>query len=282
MRNFEQSINKMSSKLKLFYIVIILICIISIVAAVVIQIKKDNEEARNKPSVSISDMESYKIQFSNIFQNKVNYNTENSSYRITKIDSNEEIVYAGYTKKEKKTNNFELDVSIPYVNINNDIAEKFNEEVIGTFEKKAKSILNNNNIDVVYTVSYGAYVQNNILSLVIRSTLKEGNNPQRDMVQTFNYDLINQKVYSMDEILEQKGITKRQANEKIKEEIKKVQDRVQELNSLGYNIFTRNVDDDIYSINNVTEYFLGENGELYIIFAYGNKNNTSEMDIVIM
>ena len=37
-------------------------------------------------------------------------------------------------------------------------------------------------------------ISNNILSLVVRSTLKEGsNNPQRDIVQTYNYDLTNQK-----------------------------------------------------------------------------------------
>ena len=33
-----------------------------------------------------------------------------------------------------------------------------------TFEKKAKSILNSQNNNVIYTVDYSAYVSNNILS----------------------------------------------------------------------------------------------------------------------
>ena len=36
---------------------------------------------------------------------------------------------------------------------------------------------------------------NNILSVIVRSTLKEGTNPQRDIVQTYNYDLINYNPY---------------------------------------------------------------------------------------
>lgn len=280
----EQETNKMSNKLKTFYILIILVCIIAIIAAVIIQVKIDKEGTENKlPTIGEEDLESYKTEFNNIFQNKVNY-LENNKYKITKIEQEKEIVYVGYENEESKINNYELDVSIPYINIRNDVTEKFNEQIVDTFEKKAKSILNNNNNtgSAIYTVNYSAYVTNNILSLVIRSTLKEGNNPQRDIIQTYNYDLINQKEYTMEDILDKKGITKRQANEKIKEEIKKVEKRVQELSLLGYNVFPRDSEDDMYSINNVTEYFIGENDALYIIFAYGNENNTSEMDIIIM
>ena len=37
-----------------------------------------------------------------------------------------------------------------------------------------------------------------------------------------------------------------------------------------------------YNINNVTDYFMGNDNTLYIIYAYGNQNHTSEMDIIIM
>ena len=46
--------------------------------------------------------------------------------------------------------------------------------------------------------------------------------------------------------------------------------------------YTRDYTSDIYNINNVTEYFMGEDNALYIIYAYGNLNHTSEMDIVVM
>ena len=38
---------------------------------------------------------------------------------------------------------------------------------------------------------------------------------------------------------------------------------------------------DIYTVANSENFFLGENGKLYIIYAYGNQNFTSEMDIVL-
>ena len=121
------------------------------------------------------------------------------------------------------------------------------------------------------------------MSLVVRSTLKEGsNNPQRDIVQTYNYDLTNQKKITIDDMLKLKGITKKEANQKIKEEIKLVQQKVENFKKLGYNIYERDYTNDMYSVNNVTEYFMGENNALYIIYAYGNQNYTSEMDIVVM
>ena len=119
--------------------------------------------------------------------------------------------------------------------------------------------------------------------MVIRSTLKEGTNPQRDIVQTYNYDLINQKEYTIDDILQAKGITKKIANQKVKEEIKDAQQKSESLQKItGASTYTRDYTSDIYNINNVTEYFLGENNALYIIYAYGNENNTNEMDVIVM
>ena len=267
-----------SKKMKIFYGVIIAICIIAIIAAIIIQIQKN---AKEKEIGNIPTINEYQKDFDSMFENKVNY-LQNNSYKIDKLVENEEIIYPGYKIQEKKLNTYELDVEIPYINIKNSVTEKFNQEIIDTFEKKAKSVLNSTSGDVIYSVKYCAYISNNILSLVIRSTLKEGKNPQRDIVQTYNYDLTNQKEYTVDEILETKGITKREANQKIQEEIQKVQANVEELQKLGYSIYSRDPEDDIYSINNVTEYFLGEDNAFYIIYAYGNQNLTDEMDIVVM
>lgn len=272
-----------SKKMKIFYGVIIAICIIAIIAAIIIQIQKNAKEKEigNIPTITEEDLNEYQKDFDSMFENKVNY-LQNNSYKIDKLVENEEIIYPGYKIQEKKLNTYELDVEIPYINIKNSVTEKFNQEIIDTFEKKAKSVLNSTSGDVIYSVKYCAYISNNILSLVIRSTLKEGKNPQRDIVQTYNYDLTNQKEYTVDEILETKGITKREANQKIQEEIQKVQANVEELQKLGYSIYSRDPEDDIYSINNVTEYFLGEDNAFYIIYAYGNQNLTDEMDIVVM
>lgn len=280
--------SKKQKQLKIFYIAIIVICTVAIIAAFVIQIAQEknryktiNNDDSKLPELTDDKISVYKEQFNNIFENKVHY-LENNAYKIKKITEENEIVYMGYQNNENKVNDYEIKVNIPYININTEDADKFNEQIKDIFEKKAKDVLNTNNKNIIYTVDYSAYVSNNILSLVVRSTLKEGTNPQRDIVQTYNYDLANNKKCTIDDMLELKGITKKDASQKIRDEIKTVQERVDELAKLGYSVYSRDYTSDIYNINNVTEYFMGENNALYIIYAYGNDNHTSEMDIVVM
>lgn len=278
--------SKKRKKLRKFYIIIITICTIAIVAALVLQIKQENGSTSagniaRLPELTDDKISVYKQQFNEIFENKVNY-LENSGYKIDKTNEVEEIVYLGYQNNESKVNDYELDVNIPYINIKDEEIDVFNKQIKDIFEKKAKSVLNTRNNNVIYTVDYSAYVSNNILSVVVRSTLKEGGNPQRDIVQTYNYDLANHKKCTIDTMLELKGITKKDAGQKIKDEIRTVQQRVEELAKLGYAVYSRDYTSDIYNINNVTEYFMGEDNALYVIYAYGNLNHTSEMDIVVM
>ena len=79
-----------------------------------------------------------------------------------------------------------------------------------------------------------------------------------------------------------KNIDKTNANKKIKEEIEKSQEQNTKLAELGYNTITRDATSDTYKIENAKEFFLGDKGYLYIIYPYGNKEYTSEMDIVII
>lgn len=275
--------SKKNKRLKIFYIGIISICVIAIILAIVVQIVKTNDASAvaKLPQLTENQKNQHKDEFEKIFQNKVNY-LENNSYKISKLASDKEIVYIGYQNNDSKLNDYDLKVNIPYININNDTIEGFNTQIKDIFEKKAKSIINTQNNNVIYTVDYSAYISNNVLSLVVRSTLKEGTNPQRDIIQTYNYDLTNQKEYTIDDMLNAKGITKKEANQKIKEEIKQQQEKAEELEKLGYTTYKRDYTSDIYNINNATEYLMGEDNALYIIYAYGNENNTNEMDVVIM
>ena len=275
--------SKKNKRLKILYIGIISICVIAVIAAIVIQIVKQNNgsEVTKLPELTEDQKNQHKDEFESIFGNKVNY-LKNNGYKITKLESNKEIIYTGYQNNDSKINDYDMKVNITYININNDIIEEFNTQIRDTFEKKAKSIINTQNSNVIYTVDYSAYISNNIMSLVVRSTLKEGTSPQRDIVQTYNYDLINQREYTIDDMLNAKGITKKEANQKIREEIKTQQEKTEELEKLGYTTYKRDYTSDIYNINNVTEYFMGEDNALYIIYAYGNENNTNEIDVVMM
>ncbi len=267
-------------KLKIIYISIISVCILAVLITVIVQIVR-NIDSNEPPSVTNERVNKYKDMFNDIFENKVNY-LENNSYRIDRIDSNQEIVYTGYKDKNNKISDYNLDVNIPYINIQNEVIKGFNDEIKEIFEQKAKDILNTQRQNIIYSVNYCAYVTNNILSLVIRSNLKEGENPARDIIQTYNYDLINQKEVSFEDLLELKSVSRLDASRKIKAEIKEIETEVNNMAELGYNLYPRNSNDEIYDIDNITEFFIGEDNALYVIFAYGNQNNTSEMDIVVL
>ena len=88
--------SKKNKKLKILYIGIISICLIAIISAVVLQIVKENNgsEVANLPQLTDDQKNKHKEEFYNIFENKVNY-LENNSYKITKLESNKEIILFG-------------------------------------------------------------------------------------------------------------------------------------------------------------------------------------------
>ena len=68
---------------------------------------------------------------------------------------------------------------------------------------------------------------------------------------------------------------------KIRQEIKDEQNKAEDLQELGYQIYSRDSESDIYDIEN-SDIFFFHNENLYIIYPYGNDALTSEMDMVII
>ncbi len=48
----------------------------------------------------------------------------------------------------------------------------------------------------------------------------------------------------------------------------------------GYNVYRRDVDSDIYKIENANEFYIKDK-ILYIIYCYGNNSFTSEVDLIV-
>ena len=136
-------------------------------------------------------------------------------------------------------------------------------------------------MNIIYSVEYKAYIQNNILSLVIRSEYKEGDKSQKVELETFNYNLAEKREITIDEILILKNITQEYATNKIRNEIKKIQEQNQPLINEGYPFYERDYNADRYDISNSKYFLYGKDGMLYVIYPYGNEDDTSEMDIVI-
>ena len=104
---------------------------------------------------------------------------------------------------------------------------------------------------------------------------------QRVIVQTFNFDLKENKKLELEDTLKIYKLNEKEVQNKINDDIKEEQRKTEELIALGYNMFSRDIESDIYVIDNITEYFVYDNN-IYIIFAYGNNQLTSEMDLVIL
>ncbi len=274
---------KISKKRIIIYIIIALICIISIVVVIGVQILGndviDNLFGINKITKRSEEEEAVlKNNFENIFDNSLENDEE---YQIQKINNNENIIYTSYTK-EDKNDNYEINVNLPYINIENKEVKQFNKEIKDTFEGKAEeTIKNKNNNNIIYTVKYKAYIENNNLSLIIYSDLKQSTSAQRVIIQTFNYDLKENKENKLEDTLNNYSLKTNDVQNKINNDIQKEQKKSEELIKLGYNVFSRDINSDIYKIDNITEYFVYKNN-IYIIFAYGNNKITSEKDIVII
>ena len=111
-------------------------------------------------------------------------------------------------------------------------------------------------------------------------TIKEGDNPQRIIVQTYNYDLETEKDVTVKEILDKREIDEAVVQNKIDKTIKKASEDAAKMAESGYSVYQRDISNEMYKIENVKSFIQGPNGELYIVFPYGNNNFTSEMDVV--
>jgi hypothetical protein len=277
--------HKISRKRKILYISILVICLLAILISAYVLVFKNAESIKHSEHIPASEEEylQREAEFEGIFSNET-VNQINQSILITnKIRKQDEIIGTAYESTEKVTGKYSLDVKIPYININNTTVKKYNSQIEQIFKQKALDIINDlESKDVVYTVDYIAYInENNVLSIAIRSILKEGNNAQRTIIQTYNYDFEKSKEINLEDILKTKGLSESDVETKVTNKIKQEQAKVEELKKLGYNIFERDYTNNMYKVENTTEFFLGKDNFLYLIYAYGNDNYTSELDLVI-
>lgn len=282
-----------ANKRTIMYVVIAVICVIAIIIAVYYQFfaeKVVTESQVNQITNTVINTNSNEksqadllLEFNKLFTNEL-YKQKNSTDDIKKITGleDEEIIYTAYDIVEKKDEKYEINVKLPAVNISGNVVAEFNNTTQSIFADKTSSILlETTGLYTIYNVEYVSYINNNILSLVIKSTLKEGNSAQRIIVQTYNYNLETGKKVTLNEILEAQEIDIDDVNDKIAEEVKQAKEQAETISgALGQSVYKRDLNNAMYLTNNVSTFFIGENGQIYIIFPYGNNNTTSEIDII--
>lgn len=277
---------KISKKSVILYVTAILICIISIIA-IVYTTNSDGKtidellfEKTHNVSEEQEQQENLKNDFMNGFINQLE-NENNYEVKESKLNEEKPVIYTRYHVKKEEQNRYNLNINIPYINMDNEFANNTNKKIEEIFAQKARNILTSEEGNAIYSVKYRANIEDGILYLMIYSELKENLNAQRTIVQTYKYDLENQKEITLGEIIDKKGLDRTIIQNKVKQEIQKEQDSVEDLKELGYTIFERNTENDIYKLEYTQEFFV-KDGKLYLIYAYGNENLTSEMDIVII
>lgn len=273
---------------KLIFILVGAFCVLALIAGIYAQffVGSSNNNNIQNPDNSINNeikpktQEEIKSQLNSLFTNEIISNDYDET-NLQKRDASKGIVYSAYDI-QKQEGNYELDVHLPVINIKDSVATDFNKMTQSIFANKASDILNNKYTEkLIYSVDYISYVNDNILSLVIKSTLKQGNNPQRVIIQAYNYNLETGEKVQLVDVLAKRNIIQSDCQNKIHEIVTKAQEEAQVLVQSGYTVYNRNLSDSMYQISNISTFFLGKNEELYIIFAYGNQNFTSEMDVVL-
>ena len=265
------------------YALIVAFCIIAIIVGVNAQffsIKESDEVPDINVSnvVSVNEELDISNKFMQLFDNKLPQFKDYPNIEKGDLSKNYLYIYSEnpqlpngpYTKK--MDGKYDIVAYLPVFNINSDVTNSFNNITINYFVKMMNDIVLNGTTNTNLTISFAANVNDNILSVAIIAKLKEGDKPQRIMIQGYNYDLANNKEVKVADVLSKKNVDMATANSKIEKVVK----------SADNTLYKRELTNPIYSIDKVTNFILGRNGELYIIYAYGNQANvySSEMDIV--
>ena len=265
------------------YALIVAFCIIAIIVGVNAQFFS-TKESDEVPEINVSNVVSVNEEldisnkFMQLFDNKLPQFKDYPNIEKGDLSKNYLYIYSEnpqlpngpYTKK--LDGKYDIVAYLPVFNINSDVTNGFNNITINYFVKMMNDIVTNGTTNTNLTISFAANVNDNILSVAIIAKLKEGDKPQRIMIQGYNYDLANNKEVKVADVLAKKNIDIATANSKIEKVVK----------SADNTLYKRELTNPIYSIDKVTNFILGRNGELYIIYAYGNQANvySSEMDIV--
>ena len=273
---------------KILYILISVFCVFAIIAGIYAQFIDEDagqvdlagQEEQN--TINTKTQQEISDQFNSLLINTLNLGSFDTT-GIQKINADENIVYTAIDM-EQNGEMYEISIHVPVINIRSDLSNTFNQNTQTTFINKANEILNEQNSEgkTIYSINYAAYVNGNILSVVIESTLKEGSQPQRVIVQTYNYNLSTNTEASLIDLITVKQLNRDEVNAKINQVVSAAAQEDEALEAMGYNqIYIRDLTSDIYNVDNAGAFFLGPNQELYIIYAYGNSEYTSKMDIIL-
>ncbi len=260
------------------YILSIVICIISLIIIITMQFLGESVFPKNKIELATEEeLLRLKTEFENMFTNQFIGEVQD----VVKKEEGKDLVFTSYERQENKAGTYTLDIHIPQFNMPDETVNAMNQEIAKMYKQQVNEILNTQENQTIYAVEYVSFIEKDVLFLIIRSTLKQGNVPQQAKIDTYQYDLQAKKRINLQEMIEKLQYDANEIQNKIREEIQKQEQNSKNLQELGYSIYVRDSNSDIYKIENTKQFFL-RNGKLYMIYSYENEAETSDMDLVIL
>jgi hypothetical protein len=287
-RALRRFVSKLSGKNKLlFFIVLAMLCIMAISIGIYTQFFYKYADTdplmigiNTSSEKTAEELQLLEANFNNLFKNSLQVNSENVNI-TTKLDEGKDLVYTGYKLENEDENYFSVNAVIPVLNINTEKAKEINKAIKSEFHEKANSVMRQQDTYTVYNVTYTAYINNDILSVVIKASLREGDKSEKVSIKTYNYSLSAERQVTLAELVELKGETVQSVQSTINSEIKTAYNNAKIIAAEYGNLYERDLNSDMYKVENATTYFLTDDGYVYVLYPYGNTDYTNEMDIVI-
>ena len=110
----------------------------------------ENRKDRKDRKETEEEIEELKSDFNKVFIN--NIEEDNGDNDNKKSDKNQKLVYTQYEKKESNTNNYDLEIHIPHINIKSEIVDEYNKEIEDIFVNKARNVLQSENKNIIYSL----------------------------------------------------------------------------------------------------------------------------------
>ena len=282
-RRFVSTLN--GPRRYIFYISLILICVVAICIAIYAQFfyKYADTDVLMIGNIgsekTAEEIALLKTKFNELFENKL-YN-ENENIQVDKKDYSMNIVYTNYNLVNEDENYYSVNVQIPMINIDSQTINEINSKIKTEFYDKAYNIMRKTEGNTVYTVSWVGYINGDILSLAIKSSLKEEGKAERVGVRTYNYDLKGDKEVSLVDLINLKEMQVSSVQSTINSDVKQAYTNAKIIAAEYGTLYERDLSSDIYKVENAENFFLTQDGNVYVVYAYGNIDYTNEMDIII-
>ncbi len=270
----------------IFFVVLILICIVALSVGIYAQFfykYADTDPLMLGINIGAKKTtEEYamlKSNFGELFNNSLRVNSD--KILVEKLNGEKDIIYTAYNLINEDETYYSVDVNIPEINIDTSVIKKINSEIKSEYYNKANSIMRQTGENTIYKVSYASYINEDILSLVIKASLKEQGKSEKVSIKTYTYSISREELITLEDLINSKETTIQAVQNSINNEIKVAYQNAQIIaNEYGV-LYERDLESSIYKVEKATEYFLTDDGYVYIVYAYGNNNYTNEMDVVI-